>query len=357
MSRLALALAVVNLLLACETQKVQPLTAALTVDAGEVPQGKLYPSRRCGECHGRQRDEWASSAHARSASGVYKVASQPLPEEAQARCARCHVPLEAAGPRVASDGVGCDACHTATGGKPGGPPLLSPQLATRFGPYRDAKDHHFHRVAYSGFIDGNALCAVCHEDAPGGAFGIYTTVSEAEVDPNAPDCASCHMTAFTAIAAKGEKQRVVARHDFKGDRKRALAEAIALQVSVGKTEAIVALTNTGASHALPTGRPERRLRLEVEWVGKAGNPLGTEERLFGRVLADGDGGLAPSFHATQQLSDDRLVRGQARREQFALPPGASKLMLRLWYEPFDRKLQPFFGPSESLLIVERVEAL
>jgi hypothetical protein len=355
MSRLAVALAVMTLL-ACEKAKSRPLASALTEDAGGVPQGKLYPSRRCGECHGRQRDEWASSAHARAASGVYLTALGFTPEPDRAACAGCHVPLEAGGPRVAPDGVGCDACHTATGGEPGGDLVLSPHLATRFGPFRDAKDHHFHRVAYSGFIDGNGLCAVCHEDAPGAAFGVYTTVSETRVDPNAPDCSSCHMPSFTAIAAKGEGTRAVARHDFKGDRKAALASAIGLVLTTGPREVTVSLTNTGASHALPTGRPERRLRLEVEWSGKAG-PIATEVRSYGRQLAGADGGLAPSFLATGQRADERLVRGQTRRELFAVPTGASRVMVRLWYEPFDRQLQRFFGTSEPQLIVERAEAL
>jgi hypothetical protein len=332
---------------------------AAFVDAGESVEGELFASRRCGECHGREREEWSQSAHARAASApAYLTALEQVPAEKRQSCLGCHLPLEAGGPRVAADGVGCDACHTATAA--GAPPkmlTLSPVLATRFGPYRDARDHHFHRMGFSDFVTGNGLCIACHQDPPTASLPVYTTVAEWQTDADAPACNSCHMPSFKAVAAKGEKLRSVSRHDFSQDRPRALAEAIELELHVSAAEAKLELTNTGAAHALPTGRPERRLRLELEWQGRSGLRLASEERLYGRVLVGADGLPAPSFLAQAQGSDVRLFRGKALRELFPRPKAAAWVSIRLWYEPFDSRLAKYFEASTPVLILERREAL
>ncbi len=331
------------------------LLLALTATAAETPQGKLYPSRRCGECHGRQREEWQRSAHARAASGAYVAALASVPEGARAACAGCHVPLEGAGSRVAADGVGCDACHTATAAGDGGTALtLSPQLATRFGPYSDAKDHHFHRVSASTFVTGGGLCNACHEDLTRAALRTYTTVSEWRDVKGAKACIDCHMPGFKAIAAKGEKERPVSHHDF-GPR----ADAVTMKVIAAKGALDVELLNSGADHALPTGRPERRLLLEVAWLDAKGEKLSAEQRRFGRVLVDAAGKAAPSFLAVKEASDNRLLPKKPAKESFKPVAGAVKAWVRLWWEPFDPALAVSFDATSSAprLMSERREAL
>jgi len=241
----------------------------LAAEGTEEPEGRLYPSRRCGECHGRQRKEWEASAHARSNGEVFASALAHVPADLQSQCTGCHVPLESAGRRVAKDGVGCDACHTATAhakGNAGQVLTLSPELATRFGPYKDSLDHHFHRVAFSEFVVGEGLCASCHQDPEGAKVPTYTTVSEWRALPDRVECNACHMPPLRAVAAKGEQIRTVSRHDFHPDKASALAEAFSLRWSVlpDVRAAQIELVNDGAGHHLPTGRPERRLVLEVE---------------------------------------------------------------------------------------------
>src|SRR5206468_1417567 len=93
----------------------------------------------------------------------------------------------------------------------------------------------------------------------------YTTVSEAAAVPGAKGCLDCHMPRFDAVAAKGERERTVAHHDFHAD----LTRAVSLKLGAERGELKVELNNTGADHALPTGRPERRLKLEVSFFDKA----------------------------------------------------------------------------------------
>lgn len=299
------------------------LTAACVVlgadgtPRAETPTGKLYASRRCGECHGRQRDEWSKSPHALAASGAYARVAEPLPAAERAKCAGCHEPLRSAGPRVSGDGVGCDACHTAVDGGVDAV-VLAPELATRFGPYRDSKDHHFHRVAYSAFVTSDALCIACHE----GGGGVYTTATEWREVNGRKRCAACHMPAFKAIAAKGEKERSVAHHDFGALTKGGLAAAVKLKVEPARGAVTVELSNTGAHHALPTGRPENALRLDVELYDAAGKSLETASRRLERSMANG--------------TDSRLKPGRAFKEAFKAPANAARAAVRLWYEPFAR---------------------
>lgn len=335
-----------------------PSVAAPQAQAAPAPELRLFPSRRCGECHGRARDEWSKSAHAQAAAGVFARIADRIGPSASQRCAACHLPLSGAEESVVADGVGCDACHTAVGkAPPPGALVLAPEQATRFGPYRDAKAHYFHKVAYSEFVTEGGLCAACHQDPPGRSVPEYTTVAEWSALPDHVDCQTCHMPGLRAVAAKGEQVRSVSQHDFAPDKAKALADALKLVVQVKRGEATVALTNAYADHDLPTGRPERRLTLELEWEGADGHPLAHEEKQFGRVLVNEHGTLAPSFAAVREASDDRLHAGQTWTHAWPRIPGARKLSVRLQYFRFDPALSAFFGPAEPVTVAERQEAL
>lgn len=326
-------------------------------DSG-TPQGKLYPARRCGECHGRQRDEWSKSAHARAAADAFNATLAKVAEPRQQACLGCHRPLEAGGPRVAPDGVACDACHTATGhGEASGGVKLEPALATRFGPYKDSKDHHFHRVGYSAFVTGGELCLSCHQDP--GTLAVYDTGSELKQSGSNKTCPECHMPGFSAIAAKGEKVRPVSHHDFGGAQGKAqsLAAAVQLELKRDKGGLVVSVASHGAAHALPTGRPERRLRLEVHWKGPNDEALGDDEKLFGRRLVDASAKLAPSFLAVREDADTRLVEGKPQEQRFTAPKKAAAALVQLFYEPFDPELSAWFPKAERVLVLERREAL
>lgn len=318
----------------------------------------FFPSRRCGECHGRARDEWAASAHARSAGGVFAQVAQKLGEEATVRCQGCHVPLAAGEEQVSSEGVSCDACHTAVRrAQPPAALVLAPELATRFGPYRDANAHYFHKVAYSDFVVEGALCASCHQDPPGQKVPEYTTVAEWRDVADHVDCQTCHMPGLRDRAARGEKIRSVSRHGFSSDKAKALAEALKLSVQVSHGEAQVGLTNAVADHDLPTGRPERRLKVSLDWMGKDGKPVAHQEHFFGRMLVDADGAPSPSFLAVREAQDDRLHPGETWHHTFPRVEGARSLSVRLEYFRFDPALSAFFGPVAPVKVAEREEAL
>src|SRR5207302_1353618 len=152
-------------------------------------------------------------------------------------------------------------------GEPPASVVLRPEMATKFGPYKDAKDHEFHKVSFSDFVTGSDLCASCHDSpAKSGTLAVFTSTAEWRAGTHKTEtCQSCHMPTLTAKVYKGaEKTRTVYRHDFSADRGASLALALALDVHLaGKGPdriAEIALRNKTAGHAIPTDLPERRLR-------------------------------------------------------------------------------------------------
>jgi hypothetical protein len=165
------------------------------------------------------------------------------------------------------------------------------------------------------------------------------------------------MPKLEAVAAKGERVRKVSRHDFTVDKQDAMARALALVVTPGRSEAVVKLTNTGAHHALPTGRPEQRLKLELIWSDESGKPVGEEVRLFARQLVDAEGAPAPSFRAVRESDDRRLRHGETWQEGFSRPGSARSVKVRVLYESFDPAFSDLLGTPDSLVLLERTEAL
>ncbi len=282
-----------------------------------------------------------------------------MPRAQRERCLPCHAPLRTSAERIATEGVTCDACHTAVAAAPApGGVTLRPELATKFGPYRDAKDHHFHRVSFSGFVAGSELCIACHSDREPGPVAVLTSAEEWRAGPHKDrSCPSCHMPAARARAAKGGRERTVYHHGFGADRGRALAGAIKVKASAkrsGRTSQLaVSVTNASAGHALPTDLPERRLRLEIEALTGSGETALRAERVFGRHLVDGAGHPAPFFLAVREASDDRLAAGQTRLERFDLPAESTRARVRLRYERWDPALDRYYGPSVSVVVFER----
>jgi hypothetical protein len=341
----------------------RPEGAATDAPADEPEPGHAS-SIRCRECHARQRDEWVASAHARSASGAYRRALALVDETGRDTCAGCHVPLAGAPARIADEGVACDACHTAVGGGLAPRALaLRPELATKFGPYRDSQDHHFHRVAYSEFVTSAALCIACHEEtaplaaAPG--LRVLTSVAEWRTGPSADvACQECHMPKLRAKACKAGDERTVARHDFGGDRRSALAAALRLTLRIEERgvgrRAHITVENHGAGHALPSGLPERRMRLTVEVETPDAHRVVAEEA-YGRVLIDEQGSVAPFFLATRERSDRRLLPGRPRHARVDLAPDTRRVTARLTYRRWDSELAVYYGDTETLLLAEVAE--
>ena len=329
----------------------------------------LVPAARCGECHGRTEAQWRSSAHAQAdTSPLYRAMRVGA---RTASCDRCHAPLRtvAAGDPIAAEGVSCDVCHTISSvqvSRVGGAGFaLHLDDAVRYGPLCDAKPHYFHTMGCSPLHEAAEFCAACHNWSvqlpSGGTLAIYPEYKEwleESASGAGTSCQSCHMPGERAEVAVGWPERSgVPLHTFlgRGDlRRRALIGRARVSIAAGKLTVHVALTNSGAGHAVPTGLPERQLRVSVELVDNAGRIAAREEHVYGRTLVDATGKVVPFYEATRELADTRIRAGETREDTFVLLAAAvGQLRVSVAWRPISPSLAAKLGvtppPDEPVL--------
>jgi hypothetical protein len=127
----------------------------------------------------------------------------------------------------------------------------------------------------------------------------------------------------------------------------------------------VRLENTGAAHALPTGKPEGyEMWLEMA-ATVGGQTVFTESLPYGVVFADDEGNYDPrvtSSDAASLLRDHRLFPGRAVVERFAfvVPAdvrGQVDVEVRLMYRRTPSWLSERLGlPSVPAMLVRRASA-
>lgn len=369
---MAAAMAAGSALLQCQSPN-QPagLSQPLTADLGREATA-LVPAARCGECHGRTESQWRGSAHAQAdTSALYRAMRT---DARTTSCDRCHAPLRAVAPTdpVAAEGVSCDVCHTISSvqvGRIGGAGFaLRLDDAVRYGPLCDAKPHYFHSMGCSPLHEAAEFCAACHNwsrQLPNGTtlalYPEYQEWLEESAVGSGISCQSCHMPGERAEVAVGWPERSgVPRHSFlgRGDlRRRALTGRARVTLAPGKLTVHLALTNSGAGHAVPTGLPERQLRVSVELLDASGRVTASQEHLYGRVLVDAVGKVVPFYDATSELADTRIKPGETREDLFVLPLAAplaaGQLRVSVLWRPISPTLAARLGvpapPDEPVL--------
>ena len=287
---------------------------------------------------------------------------------ARDRCVGCHEPGHAG-----DGGIGCVTCHAAVGNRSEQDAELVVELAAPLaGPIADAAPTDAHGSRQGEFLTSASLCLTCHE-VTGPALFVEPTRAEYEAS-FAPGegltCADCHMPARDdGPWVEGGATRPRTDHRFIGfdppwgasaaeaadaaKRTRALL-AVALDLELleddlepGESGAFtIALTNSGAGHAVPTGVALlREIWIELRLIDATdativhlgaldagGRPIGQASplELGDQPLADG----APIAVPTD--ADDLLRRALApdeRREvrvatDLGVPPIRAEATLR-----------------------------
>ena len=282
-----------------------PMWPTRPTDAGPLPAGLGNPtSSGCAGCHAVQTARWRASGHAHSAARADALAA------ADPGCPVCHLPLIAQQERhgdqpnlgfdlaLWADGVGCAACHLRDGAVVATAPGTAP-----------------HALAWSPELDDPAACATCHQLAwPGADVPLYDTVGEwsrsgwSGAGVGCIDCHGAHAVTLPFDRAVSVLVEAPGRRLRRGGPPLAFA---------------VALQNTGAGHAVPTGSPYAGLRLEIALegpvgkrgeIGVRGTPVTAD---FGRTVSD-----APPWRV---LADTRLAPGATRRVEapLSLPADAA----------------------------------
>lgn len=313
-----------------------PPTVAL-VAGGEID----TRAATCGSCHVEHHAEWAASTHAAAMRDAQFFAEMQKADQPRWLCINCHAPtapqraeLITLDTRLAStasiaeivteanpgfdaarveEGVTCATCHVRrdTDGKG---VILGPHGGAT-APHRVRKDP----AALAG------ICQTCHSPGPNIVITPtfpcwFQTVEELATGSDAgTPCTSCHMPNTERPAAIDAPPHLLRRHAWTGGGipKRAAGFATlldrgwesGLDVSFELAPLRVTLTNARAGHKLPTGDPERFLRVEASMRSSEGAALSADVLRIGQTWDWGD---KASGRPAQRVADNRLLPDEVR---------------------------------------------
>jgi len=257
-------------------------------------------AQACGACHRAEYDEWRTSMHSRAWTDSYFQVDWRF-EGSEQICRNCHTPLEDQqehrvlgfrdsdkwdpilepnpqfDPVLQNEGVTCSACHLREGAV--------------LGPYGEGAGPHPVRR-----IDPNQVCVRCHVVSGKRWDTFYRvppcgTVAEIEAaGVEVPDCVGCHMPAIERPLMAGGAVRSARRHLWRGghDRetvRRALAATLREeQTPYGTRRYALTLVNSGTTHYLPTGTPDRHLTVSFRILDASGAVLDEQAHTLRRTV-------------------------------------------------------------------------
>lgn len=293
----------------------------------------------CAACHGEFYAEWRTTMHSQAWTDPYFQADWRF-DGAQHACRLCHTPIDRQLPRkvlgyrdtdkwqpitqinadfdarLQHEGVTCVACHYRDG-----------QIVGVFG--NTAAPHPVKVLS-----DPNQVCVRCHVVAgdrwdtffrlpPCGTVAEISATLGKSAEITASDtrelgCVQCHMPSLRRPLVKNGIVRDTHRHLWRGGHDPAMVRK-ALSVEFVETKPTqnnkwrfqLTLANTGAAHYVPTGTPDRHLRLALRVLDAGGRVLDEQTHMIKRTV------MWRPFIV--DLWDSRLARGQPRRYELDVP--------------------------------------
>jgi len=305
--------------------------------------GKLS-AKECGACHQKFFDEWQTTIHSKAWTEPYFQTDWKF-DRSQHSCRLCHTPLDRQqphtvlgyrdtdkwepilednpnfDPELQHEGVTCAACHYREG-------KIVGVLGNTNAPHPVKK-----------LDDPNQVCVRCHivngdkwdtffRFPPCGTVAeIESTISKTKkgysgehvVENSASlGCVQCHMPLVERALVKGGEVRQTRHHYWRGGHdpsmvKKALTINFAEKKLLNKEQRsfTLTLTNTGATHYVPTGTPDRYLTIQLRVLDKNNNMLIERKETIKRTV------MWRPFIV--DLKDTRLPRGQPRTYQIDIP--------------------------------------
>ncbi len=317
--------------------------------AAVAPPAAYTNSSICATCHTETYDSWSHTFHALAVIDPVFQESMRRAEELSGRAARriclmCHSPttnvtadfdLELP---LSREGVTCSFCHS----------LVDLDLSRQEGrfindPTRlsvDNGDKHIegHHLENHEITTSSRFCAGCHEWVNPMGLNLLTTYSEWLESPYAADgvtCQKCHMPKGPAKEDSGEGAKTMRSTNLHfqtgGHSQARLVAAAGMEVEAriedGQIVVEVVVTNREAGHKLPTGVPTRKMKLHVDIFDREGQIIGSQQKVYGRIIAGADGEVLHDVTelfllGARQIDDNRIAPREERRERFLFPTAA-----------------------------------
>jgi hypothetical protein len=284
----------------------------------EVISARWTSSVQCRDCHRDVWDEWLGSQHQIAyLNPEVRALSDDFRNKA---CQACHLPRPVAVTGYArrtlqrttlpDEGVSCLTCHLGANGD-----VLA----------RNARPDAPCAPRAEAELPGVPLCESCHNQHQTTDQWRATRFAQEGVG-----CNDCHMA--EVARAGGRTGRF---HGYPGSHDRAmLLGAIAAAAGVEGDEVVVAIENRGAGHNFPTEERSRAVDVMVRFD-------------------DGDWERAHRFrlpYRSEPLPDTTLPAGASHETRLAIPEGALRATVRVWY-----RRTPFVGDDDprSMLLLEQ----
>ncbi len=255
----------------------------------------------CRDCHEAEHREWSGSAHAQSLSHLRLNTVNPVTRQ-----------LERFG-FGAVGGLDCTACHR-----------IERRHEAAAAAITDSGCVH----VFARDVVGDAACASCHGETVRQWRGWSGSARPVAVDwpPGALEwstrtpvatCVACHMPARDTAGGRGRSHAFVARRDSQFIASGVRLTARAPDPRAADTVVRIELTNL-AGHAFPTGTRRRAIRVLV-YTDSNRDPIEVAQ-----LVPDRAGNLDPAL-------EPALAPAEQRRYEFAAPPGARRVEVRLEY--------------------------
>ncbi len=314
----------------------------------QTPKGlKSIRAEDCGVCHVEIYREWKTSTHAHALKDLQFQAEMAKSPKTSWLCLNCHTPLLNQVENVAVDVRNRSASDPVLTKNPRADAVLRNEAVTCavchvkdgyvVGPYGNTgAPHPTMRDEKLLTVD---TCAACHQ-----ATAAYTdtlvctfdTAAEWKESPYAKQgrgCSSCHMPAVNRPLVAGGPVRTTRRHSFgggmipktpgqpaTGNRSGLTVEILTASRNANSLNIPVRLKNAYAGHKLPTGDPERHIRIEVDLIND-GKVMETRSLRIGQQWE--------WWPKARRIADTRLKPLQERTETLKFAAGKASPRTRI----------------------------
>ncbi len=316
-------------------------------------------AENCGKCHAEIYQEWKTSTHSHALSDLQFQAELSKPSSPQWICLNCHIPVQnqrekivvalnhgkyeepvevpnpGFDPKMKEEAVTCATCHVrvdeqgksyvigANGNtSPPHPVKINASLLRN-------RCYDCHNETYE--LNSSLVCS----------FQTGTELKEAASHFADKDCVSCHLPTVKrsfVIAELGKSKKDSHKHSFIGGGVPKKFELYQHQIPGGYSPGIVLeswekkdsdsilvkVKNQNAGHYLPSGDPERHLKLELIWLDDSRKAISKDEIRIGQEWE-----WSPKARKT---SDNRLRPKEIREWRKEIPEGKVKsAILRVYH--------------------------